>query len=306
MRLSVVIPVYGVEAFLRKCVDSVVAQAVDDIEIILIDDCSPDACGEICDKLAAADSRIRVVHRRENGGLSAARNSGIAVATGDLLTFVDSDDFLAADTYRPCLRMLAATGADCVEYPVVKRYGSASPQLYNPAQCGDRVETFDDWFRRHGYIHSYACNKIYRRRLWGDTRFPEGRYFEDLLTVPYVLSRARGIAVCGAGFYFYCSYNAGAITQNPSERNQRDLLDANFRLFAFFQLECGYDDGSMYDYFMELLNRKIGLLRAGGDAALPDYVVRWRYALRRQPVRQRLKCLLWLMLGERRFFKLFR
>lgn len=306
MRLSVVIPVYKVEAFLRKCVDSVATQGVDDIEIILVDDCSPDASGAICDELAKADSRVRVVHRQQNGGLSAARNSGIDSATGDLLTFVDSDDFLAPDTYQPCLRLLESTGADCVEYPVMKRYGTASPQFYNPADGGERVETFDDWFRRQGFIHSYAWNKIYRRQLWGDARFPEGHNFEDVYTVPYVLRRSRGIAVSGKGLYYYCSYNANAITQNPTVGNQRDLFDANKQLFCYMRWECGCDDSLLYDCFMELLNRKIDLLKAGGDGQLPEYGVEWRWLMRSQPLRQRVKCLLWLALGERGFFKLFR
>ena len=125
-----VIPVYRVEAFLRKCVDSVVSQEIDDMEIILVDDCSPDGSGRLCDTLACSDARIRVVHRGQNGGLSAARNSGLDVATGDCITFVDSDDFLSPGTYRACLQAMVSRQADCVEFPVMKRYGSGAIPLY--------------------------------------------------------------------------------------------------------------------------------------------------------------------------------
>ena len=304
MKLSVVIPVYRVEAFLRKCVDSVVSQDVDDMEIILVDDCSPDGSGRLCDTLAESDARIRVVHREQNGGLSAARNSGLDVATGDCITFVDSDDFLAPGTYQSILRTMMSRHADCVEFPVMKRYGSDKAEEYKPS-LGEEEETFDEWYERRGYVHSYAWNKIFTRRLWGDARFPEGRYFEDLFTIPYVLRRAGKIVASNRGMYYYCTYNTGAITQNPSVRNQQDLVDANVRLFEFMRKDCGMADALLYDHYMEIVNRQIHLFRVGGVRMLPDYRVRMEYAFRRQSMRQRMKCLLWLTLGEEGFFRLF-
>ena len=304
MKLSVVIPVYRVEAFLRKCVDSVVSQEVDDMEIILVDDCSPDGSGRLCDTLACSDARIRVVHRGQNGGLSAARNSGLDVATGDCITFVDSDDFLSPGTYRACLQAMMSRQADCVEFPVMKRYGSENAEEYKPS-LGEVEETFDEWYERRGYVHSYACNKIFTRRLWGDARFPEGRYFEDLFTIPYVLRRAEKIVAIASGMYYYCAYNAGAITQNPSVRNQQDLVEANVRLFEFARRDSSIADASLYDHYMEILNRQISLYHVGGGRMLPDYKVRLKYAFRRQPMRQRIKCLLRLALGEKIFFRMF-
>ena len=97
--ISVIVPVYKVEPYLDKCVRSIVDQTYQNLEIILVDDGSPDRCGEICDAWAAKDSRIRVIHK-ENGGLSDARNAGMAVATGKYMGFVDSDDYIAPDMYR--------------------------------------------------------------------------------------------------------------------------------------------------------------------------------------------------------------
>ena len=304
MKLSVIIPVYRVEAFLGKCIDSVLAQDIDGMEVILVDDCSPDNCGEICDKYAATDNRVKAVHREKNGGLSAARNTGLEAATGDLITFVDSDDFLALDTYSPAIVQLQAEGADCVEFPVIKGYGSENAILYNPAEKGC-VEDFTGWADRGGYIHSYAWNKIFTRELWDGARFPEGKFFEDIATIPYVLRRAKKIALSSEGLYYYCTHNAGAITQNITKQNQHDLMEGNVRLFDFFRRECQCKDSTLYRHFMEIVNRQISLLRVGGEMMMPKFGVRPWHLLLPQSARQRFKCLLWLLLGKQAFFKLF-
>ena len=124
MKLSIIIPVYRTEATLDKCVESVVSQDCHDMEVILVDDGSPDRCPALCDGWAAKDPRVRVVHK-ENGGLSDARNAGIDIATGTYVTFVDSDDYLADNTYRPLMDRLEETGdIDILEYPVYVHYNS--------------------------------------------------------------------------------------------------------------------------------------------------------------------------------------
>ena len=152
MLLSVIIPVYKVEKYLQRCVQSVASQSFSELEIILVDDCSPDSCGSICDRLAQADKRIRVIHRAQNGGLSAARNSGIEIASGDYITFLDSDDFIAPDTYAANLKILEATNADCVEFPVKKLEGNAE-KYYAPVSDSYNTESFEDWIARQGYVH---------------------------------------------------------------------------------------------------------------------------------------------------------
>ena len=124
MKLSVVIPVYNVAQTLRKCVESVLQQGVDNMEIILVDDGSPDECPKICDELAIADQRIIVVHK-SNGGLSDARNAGIETAKGDYLTFVDSDDEIEKGTLSPLLNILEThRDVDIIEY-LESPFGSA-------------------------------------------------------------------------------------------------------------------------------------------------------------------------------------
>ncbi len=305
MKLSVVIPVYRVEAFLEKCVRSVLSQEGVDLEVILVDDCSPDGCGALCDRLADGDRRVKVVHRAANGGLSAARNSGIAIATGDLLTFVDSDDFIAPDTFAPNIEMMERLDADCIEFPVAVYFGSPSEKRYVPCIGNQPTGTFLDWYEHGGYIHSYAWNKIFSHELWGDAKFPEGKYFEDIMTIPYVLDRAKRIAASGKGLYYYCTANGGAITQQPSRQKEQDLTEGNIRLFCFASSHYDISDTARYNHFMETINRQIGLLRSGGSIILPEYTVRLRHAFLRQPIKQRIKCILWLTLGKQLFFKLF-
>ena len=181
MKLSVIIPVYRVEDSLDRCVESVLSQHVDDLEVILVDDGSPDKCPSMCDSWAEKDARIRVIHK-QNGGLSDARNAGIEVAQGEHITFVDSDDYLAADTLAPLLLMME--DADIVEYSIRNR-------LSLPDNTYTDMNQY--WLTGQAYLHTYACNKIYRSRLFETVRFPKGKVFDPRICIrtPYTMICAR-------------------------------------------------------------------------------------------------------------------
>lgn len=289
--LSVVIPVYRVENYLQKCVDSILSQSYTNVEIILVDDCSPDSCPHLCDAIATSDSRVSAIHHSRNRGLSAARNSGIEVARGTYITFVDSDDFIAPDTYAPNMQLMRKTGADCLEFPVIKGYGSNRQELYTPCPNGTpEEETFPDWIKRGGFIHSYACNKIYKTSLWRGRRFPEGKHFEDIATIPYLLEQAEKIIVSPYGRYHYCVYNTGSITRTPSLQSSTDLLHASIRLFQ--SVAKNHSECNVYNLYMETVNRQIEVLRAGGDVIIPKHRFPLRDIFRNQPAKQRIKALL--------------
>ena len=136
--LSVIIPVYNVEKYLRKCVDSVLAQDIADMEVILIDDGSPDNCGAICDEYAEKDTRVKVIHK-EHEGLSSARNAGLDIARGKYITFVDSDDYLLPNTFIPNLDYIVNhPEVDCLQFPTIyddrieyaKKYTPLKEKLY--------------------------------------------------------------------------------------------------------------------------------------------------------------------------------
>ena len=119
--ISVIVPIYNVEKYLQKCVDSIINQTYKNLEIILVDDGSPDNCPKMCDDYAEKDSRIKVVHK-ENGGLSDARNVGMEVATGEYVSFIDSDDYISLDFYETLLETIVDNDSDVVECGVVKFY----------------------------------------------------------------------------------------------------------------------------------------------------------------------------------------
>ena len=178
MKLSIIVPVYKVRDYLSRCLESILEQTVSDYELILVDDGCPEGCGAICDTYAQNYPQVRVIHQ-QNGGLSAARNDGIALAQGDYITFVDSDDALLPNTYAENMRILLANPKiDILEYPVHEYFdGPRSKRLtFVPRKVkGDGV--FRDWVRHRGYDHAYACNKIYKRHLFHTLRYPEGGNF---------------------------------------------------------------------------------------------------------------------------------
>lgn len=216
MLLSVVIPVYRTELTLQRCVESVLNQDVDDMEVILVDDGSPDNCPESCDDWAEKDTRIKVIHKT-NGGLSDARNAGIDVATGDYITFVDSDDWIADNTYATLLHNMGDN--DILEYPIADRLPLQN-HVYHDA------DTY--WLHSQAYLHTYAWNKLYKRSLFDDIRYPVGKVFEDVYTLPLLLRAATTIATTDKGCYHYC-YNPVGITAKADGDALSMLLDAHLQ-----------------------------------------------------------------------------
>ena len=175
--ISVIIPVYKVEEYLENCIQSVIKQTVSDLEIILVDDGSPDQCPEICDLWADKDSRIKVIHK-ENGGLSDARNAGLDIAQGEYLSFVDSDDWIAPDMYEIMLEALKREQADICACGIMGCYPSRNVPMPVCPAAGDSKRFFSMLYSDALYPVA-ACNKLYKRECWSKLRFPKGRICED-------------------------------------------------------------------------------------------------------------------------------
>lgn len=291
MKLTVIIPVYRVEDTLDRCVESIVGQTFGDMEIVLVDDGSPDGCPAMCDAWAARDSRIRVIHK-ENGGLSDARNAALNVAQGEYVTFVDSDDFLDLTTYASV--MAKATGNDITEYPLVRHYGSR----WQKEICFSDT-TFasprDYWLRGMAYEHSYAWNKIYRRELFDDVRFPKGKVFEDVFTLPRLLVKARRIAIVGCGMYYYC-YNEQGITATAQGEQLSMLLKAHEEVISRW---C--DDR----YYMHVLNIQVDVYDQTTKRPTPTLPYRRVSPMAKGlAMSQRLKALTLVTLGMEKTCKL--
>ena len=224
MLLSVIVPVHNVSKTLRPCLTSILQQGVRDCEVILVDDGSTDGSSNLCDLLSAENDRIKTFHK-PNGGLSAARNLGLDKAQGQFITFVDSDDLLCHDTYRPILTYLEAhPHVDIAEFPVIVHYGNPKKE-YHLTFHGEVYETLADyWLQGRGYAHSYAWNKLYRASLFYQVRYPVGRSFEDILTLPHLLLQSRSIATLSTGCYLY-RWNDRGITASATGQQLKDLLD---------------------------------------------------------------------------------
>ncbi len=191
--ISVIVPVYKVEAFLPKCVDSIRNQTYKDLEIILVDDGSPDNCGAMCDAFAEEDPRIKVIHK-PNGGLSDARNAGIEIASGEYLGFVDSDDWIEPEMYETMLALAQKHEVKLVcagRYDVSERTGQRTKGL-----CPEREEVVSGQelagriFLWQG-LDSAAWDKLYHRSLWQTRRYPFGRVNEACLYLLSLISSIR-------------------------------------------------------------------------------------------------------------------
>ena len=230
MKLSIIVPVYNVERYLERCVQSIVAQAIDDCEILLVDDGSTDHSGTLCDELKRLHTCIEVIHQ-ENGGLSAARNRGIEEAQGQYITFVDSDDELCPGTLKENMEFLMQhPEVDLLEYPVEVHADSKQAYLLSFGDETRQTDIFADWIRRKGYRHCYAWNKIYRAQLWSGIQFPRGEYYEDTAIMPHIIKRCRGIHYSSRGCYRYIMHE-GTITTSYTYQKQRQLLINNHRLY---------------------------------------------------------------------------
>lgn len=205
-KISVIIPVYMVEPYLCRCVDSVLAQTYKNLEIILVDDGSPDNCGAICDEYARRDARIKVIHK-ENGGLSDARNAGLDVCTGEYIAFVDSDDWIEPNMYEKLLSYAEehdaqiAVGGVSDELLTDSGVTVVKTTMHN-AVC---VEVLANTEAMRRYFHGSwaAWDKIYRREIFEDVRYPVGEINEDEAIVLCVLEKSSRVVYTNEVFYHY-------------------------------------------------------------------------------------------------------
>lgn len=261
MKLSIVIPVYCVPDTLDKCVKSILGQSYEDIEIILVDDGSPDDCPKLCNRLAEIDKRITVVHK-VNGGLSDARNAGIRIATGDYITFVDSDDYIDNGVYGKLMNKLTEHPEyDIIEYGIrFKRKDEEKCLSFNDTSYTDSSRYWTEGF---AYNHSYACNKIYKRTLFENIHYPQGKVFEDMWTLPLLTKKAKIIATTDIGYYNYC-WNPNSITSNAGGNELRMLLMAHYNLMHHHYPEIKGDA----KYIMHVVNIQMDVYEMTGDSPI--------------------------------------
>lgn len=222
--ISVIVPIYKVEAYLDECVQSILSQTHKQLEIILVDDGSPDGCPAMCDAWVEKDSRIRVIHK-ENGGLSDARNVGIDAATGDYIAFVDSDDWIVPEMYEKMLAALKKENADICACNIL----SCFPDRICPWGCGEYTVGGPEQFLKMIYSDTSfpvaAWNKLYPRRMWEEIRFPVGKICEDAFTTYRLVHRAQRIVQIPEALYCY-RIRENSIMTSPFRLQRMDEEEA--------------------------------------------------------------------------------
>jgi glycosyltransferase involved in cell wall biosynthesis len=228
--ISVIVPVYQVEQYLDECVTSILRQTYRNLELILVDDGSPDGCGRMCDEYQGQDNRVRVLHK-ENGGLSDARNAGIEMAQGDYLTFIDSDDYVRNDYLSLLFTSAQETGADIVQ--------GTFTQI--PGELGKRpdgvpaVFTGEEAFRQlllMKKVDVMAQNKLYKRSLFQTIRYPYGYINEDNRTTYKLLLSAAKVVCIPDVIYFY-RINMQGIMQSPFSEKRLEVLSVPDEIRAY-------------------------------------------------------------------------
>lgn len=250
--ITVVIPIYNTEKYLTECVDSVRKQTYTNIEIILVDDGSPDRAPILCDEYAAVDSRIRVIHKK-NGGLSSARNAGIKEANGSFVTFVDSDDVVHARMIEKMYLLHEKYDADIVkigllETTVAKHEETASTEIVvDPITAMNRIYTDKPEI-------VCACGKLFKIELFQHLLFPEGIIHEDEFLMPKLFHRANKIVLSDEILYYYMQRENGSIMRSPFTKKRMDVLYVMEERSATY-LEWGYTElyrKSIIDYYYHL------------------------------------------------------
>lgn len=241
--ISVIVPVYRVEEYLERCVKSILSQTYKNLEVILVDDGSPDQCPAICDACAEKDARVKVIHQ-ENKGLSGARNAGIDAASGEYLAFVDSDDYVSPHFIEELYQLLQDTGCAIGQCRFSYVKGDGLVEEGDSAFCIYRGESLME--QLYGPEEKATCfvvawNKLYRTELFKETgiRYPEGRIHEDEATTYRLFHEAKKLAFLDRALYGYYTENGGSITSVFSAKRLQ-WLTAHEERIAFFK-KNGYE-----------------------------------------------------------------
>ncbi|MBQ6381829.1 MAG: glycosyltransferase family 2 protein [Clostridia bacterium] len=199
--LSIIVPVYNVEEFIEECIHSLLHQTYQNTEIILVDDGSTDNSGKICDTIASDNKSVTVYHKL-NGGLSSARNYGIERANGAYLGFVDSDDFVDTQMYEILMHELLSSGADAA---VCDYYNYYNSEQYSVRQMPEKETTvFEGESAKLRVYHEFsACNKVYKRELFAQVRYPEGKLYEDARTMYKIADKVEKLVIVPKPLYYY-------------------------------------------------------------------------------------------------------
>ncbi len=240
--ISVIVPIYNVEKYLDRCVDSIINQTYKNLEIILVDDGSPDNCPKMCDDYAKIDNRIKVVHK-ENGGLSDARNVGMEVATGEYVSFIDSDDYISLDFYETLFQTMIDNDSDIVECSVVKFYENEKFDEYSDDL---KITNYDTLYALDGLINEnpfkqHVWNKLYKSNIVLDIPYAVGKLNEDEFWTYQIFGKAKKVTRINKTMYYYFQrgssimgngYNIRRLDALEGKMNRQAYIEKNFPTLA--------------------------------------------------------------------------
>ena len=233
--ISIIVPIYKVEKYLQRCIDSLISQTYKNIEIILVDDGSPDSCGSICDKNAIKDKRIRVIHK-SNGGLSSARNAGLDVCSGDYIMFVDSDDWVEPDFCKDAYASITSYGVDLSVFGYYEFRNDKKIVFCTPKpRIADSEEALKLILQMDDVVYNFAWNKIYHKRLFNKLRYPEGRLYEDQGTTYKAISSAKKIYISNSILYNYDRRHESITSASNTPKDINDKFDLWYERLIFLK-----------------------------------------------------------------------
>ena len=221
--ISVIVPVYNAEEYLERCVSSITGQTMKELEIVLVDDGSPDNCPELCDRLAKNDERIRVIHK-PNGGVSTARNTGLDNAKAGLIAFVDSDDFADPDMCRVLYEQMGDAEVSAVSITDHYKYIDRDQTPKSAVKAYTGAEALGELLRGRN-INGSLCGKLFRKELFDSVRFTVGRTYEDALIFPDILINVKKVVVSAEPLYVYW-HRPGSITTGTYSARALDIIYA--------------------------------------------------------------------------------
>ena len=238
--ISIIVPVYNVEKYICRCIDSILAQTYKDFELILVDDGSTDSSGKICDDYKERDKRIKVIHK-ENGGLSSARNVGIDVAEGDYIGFIDSDDYIRKDMYEILYKCIQKNNCDIsiCNYLFIDEDGNGVTHMNNDLPIKDEIisgyEAIEKMCSYKGFYYITAWNKLYNKHIISSNKFPIGRVHEDVFNSYKILFNSNKVGCVYEPLYYY-TINSNGITHKAFNIKRLDILYAYIERIKFSKI----------------------------------------------------------------------
>lgn len=295
--VSIIVPIYNVEQYLRRCVDSILSQTYSNLEIILVDDGSPDECPRMCDEYARIDERVRVIHK-DNGGLSSARNAGLDIMNGNYVMFIDSDDYLAVNTVECILEESLNYCADIVTFKFVKVYDDHQESTI------DTNKEIRIWSGKQALVQMFysdgigweAWNKLYKAELFSDIRYVEDVLMEDMATTYKVFELCDKVVETSYKLYFYY-IRQSSIMRSSSPKKAIDSINNMGGMCEYFKKKhpdilyapCAYL-GKTAPYYLVMLvnmNESLETQRKCIDAIRNYY----KFTCKAKFVQKKFKCI---------------